>query len=342
MDIARGKICPICGLPFNNLRKESGIFYIDCYRCGNYGITNEATDRVQGFEPNQRIAISSFIFRNQNTKIRLQDIDKLSNLPISIPPEKADKLLLALVKRYPTAGNSFFNLWKIWGSIINQINNSKFREFIEQYKLDLRLIAEAEIISSPELQYIWETFLTQTKQYLLHEGKDNFKISPAGWDHIYSLQSANRDSQSAFIAMRFLKPLTDYCDSYIIPAIYNAGYKPIRVDMEQHNDLIDDRIVASIRRSKFIVVDLTENSYGVYYEAGFARGLGLPVIYLCNKKYFEEKGVHFDINHYSFLLWEDDKGAEILEKLQLRIEATLGRGTYNPEPIKLKYRLPAA
>ncbi len=100
--------------------------------------------------------------------------------------------------------------------------------------------------------------------------------------------------------------------------------------MEEHLDLIDDRIVAGIRKSKFIVADLTENSYGVYYEAGFARGLGLPVIYLCNKKYFEEQKVHFDINHYSFLLWENDKGDTIKDNLQLRIEATIGRGSYSP------------
>lgn len=142
------------------------------------------------------------------------------------------------------------------------------------------------------------------------EGNDLWKITPAGWDHIYSLRSTNRDSQSAFIAMRFLPHLTGYCNNYIEPAILDAGYKPIRVDKEQHNDLIDDRIVAGIRKSKFIVADLTENSYGVYYEAGFARGLGLPVLYTCSKEYFEDKdkGVHFNVNHYSFLQWENDKG----------------------------------
>jgi len=165
---------------------------------------------------------------------------------------------------------------------------------------------------------------------LVKLSENRWIITPSGWEHIYSLRSANRDSQSACIAMRFLPELIDYNDKYIIPAIINAGYKPIRVDMEEHLDLIDDRIVAGIRKSKFIVADLTENSYGVYYEAGFARGLGLPVIYLCNKKYFEEQKVHFDINHYSFLLWENDKGDTIKDNLQLRIEATIGRGSYSP------------
>ena len=71
--------------------------------------------------------------------------------------------------------------------------------------------------------------------------------------------------------MRFIPELISYCDDYIMPAVIKAGYKPIRVDTEQHNDLIDDRIIAGIRESKFIVADLAENSYGVYFESGFAE-----------------------------------------------------------------------
>ena len=35
-----------------------------------------------------------------------------------------------------------------------------------------------------------------------------------------------------------------------------------------------DRIIAQIRASKFVVADFTRNRGGVYYEAGFALGLG--------------------------------------------------------------------
>jgi hypothetical protein len=95
--------------------------------------------------------------------------------------------------------------------------------------------------------------------------------------------------------------------------------------------LIDDEIIAGIRRSKFVVADFTENSYGAYYEAGFARGFNLSVIYLCNEQCFSEEKTkpHFDVNHYSMTLWDYDKGNELAEKLKNRIEATIGRGPVN-------------
>jgi nucleoside 2-deoxyribosyltransferase len=54
--------------------------------------------------------------------------------------------------------------------------------------------------------------------------------------------------------------------------------KAIRVDREHFGDRIDDRIIAEIRRCRFIVADFTGQRGGVYFEAGFALGLGKPVI----------------------------------------------------------------
>ena len=108
----------------------------------------------------------------------------------------------------------------------------------------------------------------------------------------------------------------------------DAGYKPVKINQVQHNNLIDDEIIANIRRSKFMVVDLTRNSYGAYFEAGFGRGLGLEIIYTCEDEYFHKEKVHFDTNHYPFILWKFNEGEEFKKALQMRIEATIGRGNY--------------
>ena len=329
--------CPICGFPVMALEVAADgkdILHPYCCRCGDYFITDEAISRLPK-NPNQKLAISAFITHNQKIVIKSQDIEKLSRLHQIIPPEKADIMLQIFAEKNPVPGKSIQNLWKRYAKLDNIIRRPDFMDLAQKadpnYLECLNIVAQCQIVDVSELIYLTEKILIKNKAFLEVESTDIWKITPRGWDHIYSLQTANRDSQAAFVAMRFLDKLKDFSDKYIMPAIFNAGYKPIRVDMEQHNDLIDDRIIAGIRGSKFIVADLTENSYGVYFETGFARDLGLPVIYLCNKKYFEEKGVHFDINHYSFLLWKDDKGPEIMEKLQLRIEATIGRGTYSQE-----------
>ena len=91
-----------------------------------------------------------------------------------------------------------------------------------------------------------------------------------------------------------------------------------------HNNKIDDEIVAGIRRSKFLVADFTSHRGGVYFEAGLAIGLGLPVIWLCRKDELEK--THFDTRQYNFIVWETDQAVELSRALQNRIEATIGRG----------------
>ena len=112
----------------------------------------------------------------------------------------------------------------------------------------------------------------------------------------------------------------------IHPAILAAGYEPKRIDEHQHNNRIDDEIIATIRRSKFVVADFTGQRGGVYFEAGFALGMNLPVIWTVEKSELQE--VHFDNRQYNFVVWEEDKLPEFQQALQMRIESTLGRGKY--------------
>ena len=51
---------------------------------------------------------------------------------------------------------------------------------------------------------------------------------------------------------------------------------------------INDEMVAQIRRSKFVVADLTGYHGGVYCEAEFTYALGLPVIYTCHEYWREQ------------------------------------------------------
>lgn len=77
--------------------------------------------------------------------------------------------------------------------------------------------------------------------------------------------------------------------------------------------------MAGIRDAEFTVADFTGNRGGVYYEAGFARGLGRPVIYCCQESEMEK--VHFDTKIISHVTWKDS--AELRKKLADRINATI-------------------
>ena len=101
-----------------------------------------------------------------------------------------------------------------------------------------------------------------------------------------------------------------------------AGYEPLRIDSKQHNGKIDDEIMASIRAPRFVVSDFTGNRGGVYYEAGFAHGLGLPVIFMCR----EGDELHFDIRQYNCIFWKPENFEDAQSRLKNRILATLGQG----------------
>ncbi len=69
------------------------------------------------------------------------------------------------------------------------------------------------------------------------------------------------------------------------------------------NEGITDRIMSEIRLAQFVVADFTGQRGGVYFEAGFARGLGREVVWACREDELE-KGVHFDIKHFGHVVWK--------------------------------------
>jgi hypothetical protein len=49
---------------------------------------------------------------------------------------------------------------------------------------------------------------------------------------------------------------------------------------------------------------VTHANNGADWEAGFAEGLGRPVIYTCRQEEWKERKVHFDTNHLATIIWD--------------------------------------
>ena len=56
-----------------------------------------------------------------------------------------------------------------------------------------------------------------------------------------------------------------------------------------------------------------------YWEAGFAEGLGLPVIYTCSATTWAKSKTHFDTNHMVTVVWD----AADLSKAAKELTATI-------------------
>ena len=146
---------------------------------------------------------------------------------------------------------------------------------------------------------------------------------------LYTALGAKRTfvaTSKAFMAMWFDDSMTKAWEQGFEPAIRGAGYEPVRIDQKEHVNKIDDEIIAEIRRSRFVVADFTHGDNGarggVYYEAGFALGIGIPVIFTCRKDVLEE--IHFDTRQYNHIVWEQP--IQLREALQKRIGAVIGDG----------------
>ena len=137
-------------------------------------------------------------------------------------------------------------------------------------------------------------------------------------------QRTNVDSSQTFVAMWFDDSMTAAYADGVELGVRDAGYEPLRIDQKEHINRIDDEIIGEIRRSRFVVADFTHGRDGarggVYYEAGFAHGLGLPVIFTCQEGSIET--LHFDTSHYSHIVWSTP--ADLREKLRNRILAVIG------------------
>jgi nucleoside 2-deoxyribosyltransferase len=147
----------------------------------------------------------------------------------------------------------------------------------------------------------------------------SFTIEAQGWKRLQFLQNNASIFDQAFVAMWFDPEMQNFYDAGIQPAVTGAGYRCLRIDLKEHNNQICDEMVAEIRRSRFLVADFTGNRGGVYWEAGFAHGLGLPVILTVREDHL--KDVHFDTRQYSHVVYSTP--VELKAKLEARIRATI-------------------
>ncbi|MFT5885377.1 MAG: nucleoside 2-deoxyribosyltransferase [Arcticibacterium sp.] len=125
-----------------------------------------------------------------------------------------------------------------------------------------------------------------------------------GLSKVIQINEQASQSKRAFVAMSFSPDQRETRET-IKNAIKECGYDPILIDEVRINSetTINDAMLSEIKQCKFLVADFTQLKNGVYFEAGYALGLGKPVIYLCRTSDFEN--AHFDTNHYAHILYDD-------------------------------------
>ena len=269
-------------------------------------------------------SIISYALRNgkKDQFIDTQSLVKiLKNKSLPTPAELANNFILFLGDRL-SSPSDFYNVLLAKGvkeNICGLLGIKTGKNEWNDLRFVIKSLEEQEIINS---------------NYKTDDTIIEVSLTFVGWQKYEELKRSIEDSKKAFIAMKFFDKddkKTDYyfqnelLDNYLKPAVEETGYKlgnPLADNPIAGN--IHARMEVEIRQSRFIIAELTHHNNGAYWEAGFARGLGKPVIYMCEKQVYEsEVKPHFDVGSDHIVMWEKDEPKEAAEKLKGVIRATL-------------------
>jgi hypothetical protein len=306
--------CPFCDSSVTARNVPSNFNQIvTCPRCGVYHITLEALEYISfaKLANDDKILFSGYL-RNYSTEVSPIVImsDQISDIDRIVAPYKRMSVLDKIDRLIRYVGDhSKFIEDKVEINCSNDFtaifckNTNEIQSLIN-YLIEQKVIAIARHTDIGEMITL------------------GYSLTVEGWQKYEKLLEINPESKKVFIAMSFDKQYDDLFDKAILPACDSCGFHAIRVDKTQHNEKICDRIIAEIKQSRFVIADFTGQNNGVYYEAGYAQGIGLDVVRCCKKEEIDDNKLHFDIRQYKHVAWEtiDDLRTQLIDFIEANIK----------------------
>lgn len=132
------------------------------------------------------------------------------------------------------------------------------------------------------------------------------------------------NSNKIFMAFHFTRDMKEEFEDTVKRAVTDASngkLEAVRVSSSttEHNTKIDDELISMLKASKAVIADFTGQRNAVYYEAGYAMGMGIPVIWTCRKS--DVDSLSFDTRQYPHIIWENEK--DLYKQVSNRIKAKI-------------------
>ncbi len=306
--------CPVCQTELNNKRPtqndDFSKYAYDCPRCGKFVFTwdLDLTENRDYCHDKDWISVLSYHIRKmqKNDKEVVLDDSLTEAILKHTPPSLNEQLnnIVLCIGQATSPGEEVKIDIATHQSIMGAINRNGFGFVLEHLK-DRGLI---------DGLLVWDALRCEIDATLSFDG----------WEYYGKLERGAIDSRKAFMAMKYGdKELDRIVEDYFRPAVAETGFELFRLDKHPKGGLIDDRLRVEIRNSRFLISDLTHDNNGAYWEAGYAEGLGKPVIYTCKKEKFDKDKSHFDTNHHLTVPWDADNIEDAVKSLKATIRATL-------------------
>lgn len=295
-------ICPFCGKTHQNKAIIGpmmfyclGIFLLDIATCNREILSRwyREDEQILAWSRLGYYIAQNYLGRQREPETGLKPIDfmwVLDNIELPTPAQQADNLILYLSEhtsglgqfieiKYDELPGKQIQAW------IGAIDRTNLIEILQELTAS-KLLTHPQ---PPNAAY-WRPSLTI-----------------AGWNRAEELKKVNKKSTQAFMAMKFDAQQQKFIKTFLAPAVKKVGFDlKLLPDITSVESLIDNKLRVAINRSRFLICDLTHGNRGAYWEAGYAEGLGLPVIYICEKQALDTKeNIHFDVNHQEIYSWID-------------------------------------
>jgi hypothetical protein len=109
------------------------------------------------------------------------------------------------------------------------------------------------------------------------------------------------NSPQCFVVMQFTEEYNALYREVIQPTCEAFHYKVIRADDTYTSGLIINDITRSIQDASIVIADITPDNPNVFYEVGFAHGIGKTTILLSDKK----RKLPFDVSAFRTLFYDN-------------------------------------
>ena len=305
-DAGKADVCPVCGYRRRAIARAvedyGNRLAVECPRCGPFRIGRGAVGRIEAGDVS-RTKLSAWIRGYKESggsppMILAKELDAImETLPEHSVADK-QRLLLAAIGR--------------------RTKPSESAELVAEEDFG---VAWAE--SGGELRYLLRALGEEGLVQVTESARiASCEVTPAGWEQLEGMATGARRGGQVFVAMSFDPDLESAWSAAIAPALKSGGYEPYRVDMDQHLDRIDAKVQVEIDRSAFVVADVTGQKQGVYFEAGYALGQGMPVVWCVRED--ELPKVHFDTRQFNHVVWRDAE--DLRAKLAERVAGAIGGG----------------
>jgi len=325
------KNCPVCERIFKEFGEDprgGGVDYYNCFNCSAFFLPRETVAEVRRMPVEFRAALSRRIWlRRFDQGHFFITPEILRQIPLELlcgPVEQLENLITFWGEAQGEhVGTPLQILYTNMRATIGAITAEDVR-FITQEACRREWLRGKEVNQLPASSRYGKTLLGGFEGVLTFEG----------WEAYERLQQGRTESRNVFMAMPFGYPeVTNMVDTVFRPAVAATGFRLRRLDDDAPAGLIDHRMRVEIRGCRFLIADLTHGNHGAYWEAGYAEGLGKPVIYTCSKPHFDEHKTHFDTNHCTTVIWDPAAPEKAAKILQATIRATFPEeSTPAPDP----------